>query len=314
VVTIEGDGAALLAAVRACPDDDLPRLVFADWLDEHGTPDWAEFIRTQVRAAAETDPAVQTALARHANALARDGRHWDAAFGAGLPPHSFRRGMPERLRVHGEPTPADRAVLGRYPVRDLWLMGTAHDHPNRDAHRGWLPALLAELPGGPVRELAVAGYAVGDEDLAAVAGVMQLEGLTLWCRHLRPGVLVHLRRLALLRHLSLVGGGVRAADLADVAAIPGLTGLEVADTPFTAPAFRRLLAAPALRSVRTDGPGELDLTDEDVRGLVGSALDTPTKLEFLSRAGRFDLVLRLAREAGPAYVRGPRPLVRAGTR
>lgn len=33
------------AAIRANPDDDLPRLVFADWLDENGQPDRAEYIR-----------------------------------------------------------------------------------------------------------------------------------------------------------------------------------------------------------------------------------------------------------------------------
>jgi uncharacterized protein (TIGR02996 family) len=39
--------AALIAAIRAARDDDLPRLVYADWLDEHGQPDRAEFIRLQ---------------------------------------------------------------------------------------------------------------------------------------------------------------------------------------------------------------------------------------------------------------------------
>lgn len=38
---------ALLAAVLAAPADDVPRLVFADWLDEHGSPARAEFIRVQ---------------------------------------------------------------------------------------------------------------------------------------------------------------------------------------------------------------------------------------------------------------------------
>ncbi|MGL6094372.1 MAG: TIGR02996 domain-containing protein, partial [Fimbriiglobus sp.] len=36
-----------LAAICAAPDDDLSRLVFADWLDENGDPDRAEFIRVQ---------------------------------------------------------------------------------------------------------------------------------------------------------------------------------------------------------------------------------------------------------------------------
>lgn len=34
-------------AVLAAPDDDLPRLVYADWLDEHGEGERAEFIRIQ---------------------------------------------------------------------------------------------------------------------------------------------------------------------------------------------------------------------------------------------------------------------------
>src|SRR5687768_10081460 len=55
------DREALLAAIRANPDDDTPRLVFADWLDEH-EPDprpgrgkakssspsaWASLVRAQ---------------------------------------------------------------------------------------------------------------------------------------------------------------------------------------------------------------------------------------------------------------------------
>jgi uncharacterized protein (TIGR02996 family) len=40
--------AALLAAVRADPADDLPRLVYADWLEERGEVERAELIRVQV--------------------------------------------------------------------------------------------------------------------------------------------------------------------------------------------------------------------------------------------------------------------------
>jgi uncharacterized protein (TIGR02996 family) len=38
---------AFLAAILAEPDADVHRLVYADWLDEHGDPDRAEFIRVQ---------------------------------------------------------------------------------------------------------------------------------------------------------------------------------------------------------------------------------------------------------------------------
>ena len=34
-----GEREALLAAVVADPDNDLPRLVYADWCDDHGEPE-----------------------------------------------------------------------------------------------------------------------------------------------------------------------------------------------------------------------------------------------------------------------------------
>lgn len=47
-----GDHDALLAAVIANPDDDTPRLVMADWFQENGDEDRAEFIRVQCELAA----------------------------------------------------------------------------------------------------------------------------------------------------------------------------------------------------------------------------------------------------------------------
>ncbi len=41
---------ALLRGIAANPSDDVARLVFADWLDEHGEPARAEFIRAQIEA------------------------------------------------------------------------------------------------------------------------------------------------------------------------------------------------------------------------------------------------------------------------
>jgi|SRR5262245_285412 len=44
-------GPDLLRAVLEAPDDDAPRLVYADWLDEHGDPKRAELIRLEVELA-----------------------------------------------------------------------------------------------------------------------------------------------------------------------------------------------------------------------------------------------------------------------
>lgn len=38
---------AFVADIKAKPEDDALRLIYADWLDENGQPAWAEFIRAQ---------------------------------------------------------------------------------------------------------------------------------------------------------------------------------------------------------------------------------------------------------------------------
>jgi uncharacterized protein (TIGR02996 family) len=47
-MTATRDGEALMAAILADPADDFPRLAYADWCDESGDPDRAEFIRLGV--------------------------------------------------------------------------------------------------------------------------------------------------------------------------------------------------------------------------------------------------------------------------
>jgi uncharacterized protein (TIGR02996 family) len=52
---IDPDADALLRAIVRHPDDDTPRLVYADWLQENGRAEEGEFLRAQCRLAA-TDP------------------------------------------------------------------------------------------------------------------------------------------------------------------------------------------------------------------------------------------------------------------
>jgi uncharacterized protein (TIGR02996 family) len=42
------DGDALLTSILLNPEEDTPRLVYADWLDENGEPERAEFVRVQI--------------------------------------------------------------------------------------------------------------------------------------------------------------------------------------------------------------------------------------------------------------------------
>jgi len=45
----DNDGSQLLAAIVATPEDDTVRLAYADWLEENGEVERAEFIRVQVQ-------------------------------------------------------------------------------------------------------------------------------------------------------------------------------------------------------------------------------------------------------------------------
>jgi uncharacterized protein (TIGR02996 family) len=48
-VSRDNERRGLLDSVAENPGDDTPRLVYADWLDENGEPNRAEFIRAQIR-------------------------------------------------------------------------------------------------------------------------------------------------------------------------------------------------------------------------------------------------------------------------
>ena len=55
------DAPAFFRAIEANPDDDTPRLVYADWLDENAASDAdrarAEFVRVQCELARDPEPA-----------------------------------------------------------------------------------------------------------------------------------------------------------------------------------------------------------------------------------------------------------------
>jgi uncharacterized protein (TIGR02996 family) len=84
------DQLAFWAAIRANPDDDTPRLVYADWLDENGDAARAEFIRVQRALAKLPDDErknrkLRATLESRQKALLRANRKkWIAPFRAAL--------------------------------------------------------------------------------------------------------------------------------------------------------------------------------------------------------------------------------------
>jgi uncharacterized protein (TIGR02996 family) len=195
---------ALVRDIIANPEDDTPRLVYADWLEERGDPAGAaraEFIRVQCTLAklapadkGETRPEVR-ALQRRQNELFAEYR---ADWLKPLPfcfrgPAGFRRGFVENVGgtglmflEHGE------KLLSLAPIRRVWVKYTRWGMPSVTG-LPWLGRLAAlgldrnrvtdadvkTLAGSLVglRELSLCRNAIGDKGARALAGSAHLSPL-----------------------------------------------------------------------------------------------------------------------------------------
>ncbi|MDY3560832.1 TIGR02996 domain-containing protein [Gemmata sp. JC673] len=135
------DEAALLAAIGAHPDEDTPRLVYADWLDEHGRPERAEFIRLQCLPDGD-----EAQLMREAELEERNRGRWLTDLRVpqfAEAQWAFRRGFPEALTAPIEPFLDRYKRLAALPwVRSLCLR-VSENHPvadflERDWNPGWV--------------------------------------------------------------------------------------------------------------------------------------------------------------------------------
>lgn len=133
--------AALLAGIRADPDADLPRLVAADWLDDHGKPLRAEIIRLSVAAAAgDTRPAVGDRLGRIVNLCRPHSLGLMCAYDR-RPGHGWRRvrGFFEEVTcAAGGWVQYAAGLLAREPVRRVrFTQGSWHTPRIGHIRRDW---------------------------------------------------------------------------------------------------------------------------------------------------------------------------------
>jgi uncharacterized protein (TIGR02996 family) len=125
------DATALLAAIRAAPDDDAPRLIYADWLDEHGQPERAEFIRVQIELARHDSPTLRqreaALLAEHHDALAGPlaAPHLRFRFDRGFITGFGHTGLFFRQFIAGDGVPRGRSFLRFHPNGTLLALRTA---------------------------------------------------------------------------------------------------------------------------------------------------------------------------------------------
>ncbi len=118
------DEYALLRAIAAHPDEDTPRLAYADWLDEHGTAARAAFIRGQVELAQLKDdsPDRREVAFRCRQLLDAHENDWLAVTHTFDLDFAWARGFVESFTstpeaLHGE----EADLFATHPLRRLWL-------------------------------------------------------------------------------------------------------------------------------------------------------------------------------------------------
>ena len=177
---IVSDREALFAAILAAPDDDLPRLVFADYLDEQGHPALAAraaFIRLQV----ETEKlpvgsAVRLELNRRAGELRPQFRdEWADAFAPGELTGAvvnYRRGFVDEVQLElGRLLAVGDRMFAAAPVRVLrvrYQRGPDDPANDRDRFSGMeclqrvrilqFGPHLRDRTGGPLESLTMCQY------------------------------------------------------------------------------------------------------------------------------------------------------------
>lgn len=161
------DQLALLAAVLEFPEQDAPRLIYADWLDEHGDAPRAEFIR--VSCELEWRPYSERRTAHYRNLLVRFRTLINAHRAAWVAPFTdeptrvlFRRGFIEEAQLTVEEVVRiEDAALAREPLFELKVFGKRA--PGSDALPDGVPAArrLAAWPGrGRFRKLTLTGLSL----------------------------------------------------------------------------------------------------------------------------------------------------------
>src|SRR5689334_9332768 len=90
------DREAFLRAIIDRPEDDLPRLIYADWLDERGDPR-GQLIRVQTELANPSCPPLRRRrlVAAETKLLKRFHAEWAESLGMAAQDVEFRRGFAE---------------------------------------------------------------------------------------------------------------------------------------------------------------------------------------------------------------------------
>src|SRR5262249_17925886 len=133
------------ADIVASPEDDVPRLIYADWLEENGDPEHADLIRVQIAHTRDPDAEGRVArLTRLRELMVRHRGTWLGSLLRPAPGVLLIRGFVEELTLPAEGflREADQ-VYQRHPVWRLTL-SNVRGHGEALAgcrHLGWVREL-----------------------------------------------------------------------------------------------------------------------------------------------------------------------------
>jgi uncharacterized protein (TIGR02996 family) len=241
------DAPAFFRAIEADPADDTPRLVYADWLDEHARTDAdrarAEFVRVQCELARDPDSPRRAELAARERELLSFAPAWAGSWRTALVEPTYRRGFLDPVAVAGDAFANCASLLADLtPLHHLRLVRV----------RGQMTPVVACPQLASVRRLSLCHAWVRNVEITAFAASPHLGSLrSLDVSHNQVGI-------------------TGATDLA-VARMPELRELDVERNPLK---DRGLLAVaqadwPKLESLDAS---ECGLTDAGVIALAESPL------------------------------------------
>ncbi|HEX4612951.1 MAG TPA: TIGR02996 domain-containing protein [Urbifossiella sp.] len=271
------DEEALRAAVLAHPDDDTPRLVYADWCDDAGDTDRAAFIRAQIAAArAEPySPGVREAENRATPYLIQQVDYWHESGEPWYNHPGYGRGFIEEVGVPIEEfTSRFAAWCEREPVRRLRL----HNHVAIPFETDGLEAILTSPLLARVTELDAKDLRVYSsveyDALVQSDGLTALSALRLTRQPVPPEWLMrflagpHLPALAVLDLSDIPNLGPALANGLTAAVHRRFTSLNFSGVRFLSGELQRVLASRALAGVEElrlgwsyPGPGPLTMLD-----------------------------------------------------
>jgi uncharacterized protein (TIGR02996 family) len=292
--------AGFLDAILASPDDDTHRLVYADWLDDNGDPERAEFIRAQcaLERLNSADPAwIEHRIREYQLGVAHQ-KDWQAEAPKWTHKRDlhFGRGFPARISCGGKEWARYGANLAtRTVIDDVFLSGdvdettlaalAASPHLGRLCNFGAqnsLPRILRELLPrmSGLRDLFLPTpwdhpRHVTDEvlSLLRLPNLPALQSLEL---RAKPG---HALAPALdrpgLRDLRLLVEDLPPAELAEVLDAPFVPGLRRLwlDEELSAEGCRLLAATPSLAGLKSLRIGFFTV---EVEASLEAILDSPT--------------------------------------